>query len=100
MTAPELLADLLVRGFDLRPLGGGLRIHPASRLTDDDRRAVQRRQAELLRLLVCPSCRRPLDHKGRCWRCCNRRCRCGRQTGSAFIATCLLCEAEQKKKEA
>jgi hypothetical protein len=44
----------------------------------------------------CPTCSRPLDDRGRCWKCCNRLCPCGRLTGSAFIAVCLLCEREDK----
>ncbi len=40
----------------------------------------------------CKACRRPLDAKGRCWRCCNRPCvECGRMTGSALIARCVPC---------
>lgn len=45
----------------------------------------------------CPRCRGEVDERGRCWRkkCCDRICEhCGGATGSAFIATCLLCQAE------
>jgi hypothetical protein len=42
---------------------------------------------------TCPGCHGPLDNKGRCWRCCYRRCeRCGKSTGSAFLALCLTCD--------
>lgn len=51
-------------------------------------------KAEVLALLTaCPQCHRLMDGKRRCWRCCNRLCEtCGRPTGSAFIALCLLCD--------
>jgi hypothetical protein len=42
---------------------------------------------------TCPSCRRPLDRKQRCWKCCDRLCAdCGGRTGSAFIMYCVVCE--------
>jgi hypothetical protein len=44
--------------------------------------------------LVCPECHGPLTAKLVCWACCDRLCcACGRQTGSAFFAVCLACEA-------
>ena len=42
---------------------------------------------------VCPDCRRPVDAGRRCWRCHRRPCsRCHRNTGSAFIELCILCD--------
>ena len=41
---------------------------------------------------VCPACSGPLDDRQRCWGCCQRVCRCGQATGSAFLATCVLCD--------
>jgi hypothetical protein len=44
----------------------------------------------------CPGCHGPLDNRGRCWRCDYRRCeRCGKSTGSAFLALCILCDLGQ-----
>ena len=43
--------------------------------------------------LLCSGCKRPLDAKARCWRCNHRLCsRCGRDTGSAFIELCIVCD--------
>jgi hypothetical protein len=40
----------------------------------------------------CPGCRKPLTAKLVCWTCCERLCgRCGRPTGSAFLAICWPC---------
>lgn len=45
----------------------------------------------------CPVCRKPLDSEGRCWKCFNRPCEiCARDTGSAFITTCLVCEYRRR----
>jgi hypothetical protein len=47
---------------------------------------------------VCPGCKRPLDQKGRCWRCSYRLCsRCGQDTGSAFIELCIRCGLQEGK---
>jgi hypothetical protein len=80
-----------------------LRWRPREALTPAEVAALAAHKGELLTLLAgptepalepgcCPSCHRPLDARGRCWRCCDRTCeRCGRPTGSAFIATCCPC---------
>lgn len=44
---------------------------------------------------LCPNCQRPMDELRRCWHCHDRRCACGRMTGSAFISLCILCEREE-----
>jgi hypothetical protein len=99
MTAAELLADLTCRGFDLAREGTGIRIAPASRLTPELRAAVLERKAELLALGSCPACARLLDAGRRCWGCNYRACEgCGRDTGSPFIALCLACEAEERRR--
>ena len=90
----DSLETLTGRGFEMAFEGGKLIVTPASRLTDDDRDFIRRNRAELIgRLnLVCPTCRKPVDAKGRCWHCCNRFCEeCRRTTGSAFIALCCSC---------
>jgi DNA polymerase-1 len=52
MDTPELLADLRGRGFALTPDGAdGLRVAPASRLTDDLRDLIRENKTALLRLL-------------------------------------------------
>src|SRR6516162_9673626 len=35
--------------------------------------------------------------KNCCWRCCDRRCPCGRQTGSAFIELCCICGNKERR---
>jgi hypothetical protein len=111
MTAAQLLSELARQGFTLIAEGDGIRVRPASRLTEELRQAVRRHKSELLVLLAgagssgpapapgsCPSCRRPLDAKARCWGCCNRACEsCSRPTGSAFLALCLLCEYRERQ---
>jgi hypothetical protein len=52
MTAPELLADLARQGFTLTREGDGIRVLPASRLTEADRRAIREHKPELLALLA------------------------------------------------
>ena len=66
-----------------------------------DRVVSEQLKTQLLAILVsgrepsCPSCKRQMDDKRRCWACCDRICEngCGRQTGSAFIALCFQCQA-------
>jgi hypothetical protein len=61
------------------------------------------RKAEVLQLLAkdCPHCHRPLDPKGRCWRCNYRTCTgCGRDSGSAFIELCVCCGCVQDSQVA
>jgi hypothetical protein len=51
MTSLELLADLCEHGFTLAPADGGIRVHPASRLTTPLREAIRAHKGELLALL-------------------------------------------------
>ncbi len=50
-TAPRLLADLSHRGFALRTVAGKIVVTPASRLTPEDRDAIGKCRAELLKIL-------------------------------------------------
>ncbi|HWQ35420.1 MAG TPA: hypothetical protein VNQ79_21415 [Blastocatellia bacterium] len=65
MSATTLIDDLRQRGFALTPEGNGIRITPASALTDADRAAIRAHKAALLELLTtdprvsgqpCPTC--------------------------------------------
>jgi hypothetical protein len=105
VTAADLLAGLTRQGFTFAPEGDGIRVTPASRLTEADRQAIRANKAELLAMLVSvPTAATPPLARPRpvylpcccpsevCWRCCNRPCEvCGRPTGSAFIRQCVLC---------
>src|SRR5262245_34010262 len=52
MTARQLLADLHVRGIELRARGDRLRWRPVQALSDADRQALAAHKAELLTLLA------------------------------------------------
>jgi hypothetical protein len=105
MNAADLLADLSCRGFTLAAEEHGIRIRPASHLSPEVRHVIVANRAELLKLLKgglhpgsktlsCLRCGRLLDSKRRCWRCCDRICRCGGLSGSAFIELCVACGHE------
>jgi hypothetical protein len=51
VTAGELLTDLARQGFTLAREGGGIRVQPASRLTDALRVSIHEYKADLLALL-------------------------------------------------
>lgn len=96
MNALGLLKSHKARGVVLKPHGGKLLVYaPAGTLNEADRDRLARLKPDLLAILTCPTCARPLDDKGRCWKCCDRTCStgCGRWTGSAFIALCCQCQA-------
>jgi hypothetical protein len=98
VTAEALLVELERRGVVLHAEGGRLRYSgPPGAVTEDLRRLAAGCRGELLALVrrrSCPRCGRPWDGRGRCWRCCDRPCAaCGGPTGSAFIETCLACQA-------
>jgi hypothetical protein len=105
VSAADLLAYLTGLGITLLPdRGGSFRVRsPKGAMTDELRRCISERRVELLLLMnACPECGGPLDRRqGCCWRCGWRQCECGRQTGSPFIATCLLCEfsADRRNEE-
>jgi hypothetical protein len=104
--AAALLADLTARGVILSATAAGkLRVDaPVDLLSPSDWAGLARCKADLLALLVpprCPECYRPMPPEWgrRCWNCGRYRlCDCGRSTGSAFIAVCLLCEASSAKE--
>jgi hypothetical protein len=49
----------------------------------------------LVQVMTCPYCRRPLDPKLRCWKCCVRICGCGAVIATAFISVCRSCEVKE-----
>src|SRR5262245_26623128 len=111
MTAAALLGLLDSLGVELQTDGARLRWRPAGAVRPELRGRILAHRDALITLLTgptgptgvgpaagdsvaagCPSCRQPLDGRGRCWRCCDRLCsRCGRQTGTAFIELCCAC---------
>jgi hypothetical protein len=98
VNATALLERPTALGFSLTLAPGGVRVTPASQLTEEHRQAIRACKPELLALLKarraldCLQCRRPLDAARACWKCCDRVCHCGRPTGSAFIELCRPCE--------
>jgi hypothetical protein len=52
VSASDLLADLARQGFSLVPEGGGIRVTPASRLTEELRHAIRSHKFALLTLLA------------------------------------------------
>jgi hypothetical protein len=104
MTAADLLARCRALGIELGAGSGGASLlweadaDPPADLLEE----LAANKADLLALVRgpfgnCDRCGRPLDDKRRCWRCCDRLCPCGRWTGSAFIALCILCEGAQTR---
>jgi hypothetical protein len=101
MVAPNTntLVVLTERGFVVRAVDDHLIVWPVSRLTPADRELIRDHRAELLAALTapppthCPACQRSAD-RGRCWFCHWRVCSVCRQrdTGSAFLSTCLICD--------
>jgi hypothetical protein len=95
MSVDNLLARCRVLGIGLAAGPGGTLVWEADESPPADLLAdLANSKATVLatlRATTCETCRRPLDDKGCCWRCCDRRCPCGRLTGSAFIRLCLLC---------
>src|SRR5262245_41676649 len=98
MSADELLARCRALRIELAAGPDGALVWeaddtpPADLLTDlaTNKTAV----LDALWGMTCDSCGRPFDAKRRCWRCCDRRCPCGRLTGSAFIELCFICGAQ------
>lgn len=63
MTATALLNELRERGFILQPQGSGIKVKPASALSDEQRARIKSFRAELIELLegrVCSTCSSPL----------------------------------------
>jgi hypothetical protein len=101
MNAHDLLQNLEAREVVLAHHGGKLTVDaPKGTLTAADKEWLVKLKPHLLAILAsengptCPTCKRRLDAKGRCWKCNDRLCAagCGRQTSSAFLAYCLQCE--------
>jgi hypothetical protein len=93
MTASALLDLCRSRGVLLSIVGGSLKLRGPTEALQELKLLVGERKAEILALLKpCPGCSKPMD-RDRCWQCGYRACEgCGRDTGSVFIAMCLLCQ--------
>jgi hypothetical protein len=92
-TVAELLAECGRRGVVVTAVGDRLRVRGPVGAVKALRSVLIAHKPEIIAALArCPSCRQPTDDKRRCWHCHDRACeRCGRQTGSAFIAHCVAC---------
>lgn len=92
MGAPELLQHLRGAGFTIDAIDGGIRVAPASALTDAQRQAVRTHKPQLLALLTCPT---PAGLVKAINRCCDARGDDDRNR-AALIAECAeLTPAEQ-----
>jgi hypothetical protein len=95
-TASNLLDELARLQIFLTPdRGGSFRVRsPKGAMTAELRDRIRTQRVDLLLLLsACPDCGKSLDRRqGCCWKCGWRRCGCGKQTGSPFIATCIPCQ--------
>ena len=98
MSAAAVLADLRHDRIEIETDGVRLRWRPA--VSEPRVRLIREHKPEIILLLTmpglderrrCVTCPRYLNGLGQCWSCCDRRCHCGRQTGSAFIELCQLC---------
>lgn len=94
MTPTDVLVLCHRREVELSAVGGVLKFHGPADAVDAELKALREHKPELLALLAtCPQCGRTTE-RDRCWWCHYRLCeRCRtRNTGSAFLAVCLLCE--------
>ncbi len=92
MGAPELLQHLRGAGFTIDAVDGGIRVAPASALTDAQRQAVRTHKPQLLALLTRPT---PAGLFKAINRCCDARGDDDRNR-AALIAECAeLTPAEQ-----
>jgi hypothetical protein len=95
MTAPELVRTAASAGVRLWAAAGRLHYRSAGKLPAALRVLIDAHRVELVAYLTavpCSGCRRPVDGQRICWWCHDRPCqRCGRYTGSAFIASCVAC---------
>ena len=108
MSPASILADLRQDGIELETDGVRIRWRPASGVSEIRKRLILEHKPEIIRLLTtpglitaqrCQNCRRYLNAERQCWKCCDRRCHCGRQTGSAFIELCQLCATSEGQEE-
>jgi hypothetical protein len=103
MSAAAVLEQARAAGVELSATpGGNIRWRCRGGLPDPLRRSLAAHKPEILELLrpvtPCPACKRPMDSRKRCWRCCDRVCEgCGRLTGTAFISLCRLCEVARER---
>jgi hypothetical protein len=103
MSAAAVLEQARAVGVELSATPeGNLRWRCRGGLPDKLRQALAAQKPALLELLrpatPCPTCKRPMDSRNRCWRCCDRVCEgCGRLTGTAFISFCRLCEVARER---
>ena len=70
MTTPQLWAVLTRRGLSLAAEGEGVRVTPASKLTQEDREAIQNQKPEVVALLAGTlriECRWNNGYVGRHW---------------------------------
>jgi hypothetical protein len=91
MTPTELLSWCRSLGVDLARGARGTLIWEADDEPPPELLAELAKSKASVLEMMCESCGQPLDEKGRCWRCCDRRCHCGRQTRSAFVELCYIC---------
>jgi hypothetical protein len=95
VTPIDVLALCHRREVELSAVVGKLKFRgPAEAVDAGLKELLREHKSALLALLApCPQCARATD-RGRCWWCHYRLCeRCHRRnTGSAFLASCLLCE--------
>ena len=100
-TATELLDECRRRRVVVTAAGDRLRVRgPVGTVDDALRSVLVAHKAEVIATLAaeCRTCHRPTDEKRRCWDCHDRACEgCGRQTGGAFIANCLVCQDDMEK---
>src|SRR5262245_7701988 len=103
MSAAAVLEQARAAGVELSATPrGDIRWRCRGGLPDPLRRSLAAHKPEILELLrpatACPTCKRPMDAKRRCWHCCDRVCEgCGRLTGTAFISLCRLCEVTRDR---
>ena len=96
MNPTDVLALCRRQAVELSAAGGMLKFRGPAEAIDAGLKDLLRAHKPALRALLapCPQCGRTTD-RGRCWWCHHRPCeRCRtRNTGSAFLAVCLSCEA-------
>lgn len=99
---PPSVEFMLARGIRFKVDGQTLYALPGKLVTNNDRELIQVLKPRIMDLVQsgelmkdwCSGCSQRLK-QGKCWRCHYRPCeRCGRGTGSAFLAYCIGCESQ------